>query len=113
MAHLLRRFSRLSLSGLVAAVTFVAGCTVGPGPIPCQTQINRVLAQSQIRKEEVTSIRVSRSGAGRRSTRNDLLDAWVRLRSCSGHLVITLRQSCHVQQVYTEGDCQFSGVRRF
>ena len=113
MAHFLRRCARLSLGCFVAAATFMAGCTVGTGPVPCQTQINSVLAQSQIRQEEVTSIRVARHGAGRRSTRNDVIEAWVRLRSCSGHLVISMRQSCHVQQTFTRGDCQFAGVRRF
>lgn len=113
MSCLLRRVLRLSFYGLAAAATFMAGCTLGSGPIPCQAQINNVLAQSFIRKEEVSSIRASRSGAGRRSTRNETVDAWVRLRSCNGHLVIAMRQSCHVQQVYTLGDCQVAGVRRF
>lgn len=36
--------------------------------------------------------------------------AWVRLRSCSGHLVIDMTRSCFVRQSYTRGDCRVDGT---
>ena len=36
--------------------------------------------------------------------------AWVRLKSCSGHLVIDMTRSCFVRQSYTRGDCRVAGA---
>lgn len=36
--------------------------------------------------------------------------AWVRLKSCSGHLVIDMTRSCFVRQSYTRGDCRVAGT---
>jgi len=36
--------------------------------------------------------------------------AWVRLKSCSGYLVIDMTRSCFVRQSYTRGDCRLEGV---
>jgi hypothetical protein len=38
------------------------------------------------------------------------VDAWVRLNSCSGWLVINMTATCHVRQTYTRGDCRIEGL---
>ena len=39
--------------------------------------------------------------------------AWVRLKSCSGHLVIDMTRSCFVRQSYTRGDCRVDGATAY
>ncbi|WP_299620923.1 hypothetical protein [Pelagibius sp.] len=39
--------------------------------------------------------------------------AWVRLKSCTGWLVIDMTRSCFVRQSYTRGDCSVEGVTRY
>lgn len=39
--------------------------------------------------------------------------AWVRLKSCSGYLVIDMTRSCFVRQSYTRGNCAVEGVTRY
>ncbi|MEQ8356521.1 MAG: hypothetical protein RH942_13345 [Kiloniellaceae bacterium] len=39
--------------------------------------------------------------------------AWVRLKSCSGYLVIDMTRSCFVRQSYTRGDCRVEGVTAY
>ena len=38
------------------------------------------------------------------------VDAWVRLNSCSGWLVINMTPACYIRQTYTRGDCRVDGV---
>ena len=39
--------------------------------------------------------------------------AWVRLKSCTGYLVIDMTRSCFVRQSYTRGNCAVEGVTRY
>jgi hypothetical protein len=39
--------------------------------------------------------------------------AWVRLKSCSGYLVIDMTRSCFVRQSYTRGDCRVEKVTAY
>ncbi|NIA69649.1 hypothetical protein HBA54_13690 [Pelagibius litoralis] len=41
------------------------------------------------------------------------VDAWVRLNSCSGYLVINMTKGCFVRQTYTRGDCRVEGLRNY
>ncbi len=41
------------------------------------------------------------------------VDAYVRLHSCRGYLVIDMNKACHVRQVYTRGKCDIRGVKHF
>lgn len=41
------------------------------------------------------------------------VDAWVRLNSCSGWLVINMTPSCYIRQSYTRGDCRVEGVPNY
>ena len=38
---------------------------------------------------------------------------WVRLKSCSGFLIIDMTRSCFVRQSYTRGDCAIEGITRY
>jgi len=39
--------------------------------------------------------------------------AWVRLKTCTGYLVIDMTRSCFVRQSYTRGDCRLDGVTAY
>lgn len=41
------------------------------------------------------------------------VDAWVRLNSCSGWLVINMTATCYVRRTYTRDDCRVEGVPSF
>ena len=41
------------------------------------------------------------------------VDAWVRLNSCSGYLVLNLSRKCFLRQAYTRGDCAFEGLSNY
>ena len=40
-------------------------------------------------------------------------DAWVRLQSCGGALILDFTRHCRERQVYTRGDCKLAGVKSF
>lgn len=41
------------------------------------------------------------------------VDAWVRLNSCSGWLVLNMSRGCFLRQAYTRGDCQIEGLAKY
>lgn len=41
------------------------------------------------------------------------VDAWVRLHSCSGWLVINMTPKCYIRQTYTRGDCRVEGLSNY
>ena len=41
------------------------------------------------------------------------VDAWIRLNSCSGYLVLNLSRNCFLRQAYTRGDCSVEGLSNY
>jgi len=41
------------------------------------------------------------------------MEAWVRLKSCTGWLIITMSPACYVRQSYTRGDCRVEGLPNY
>ena len=41
------------------------------------------------------------------------VDAWVRLNSCSGYLVLNLSKGCFLRQAYTRGDCEVGDLSNY
>ncbi len=41
------------------------------------------------------------------------VDAWVRLHSCSGFLVLNMTKACFLKQAYTRGDCKVQGLPNY
>ena len=109
----LKRLAFPYLCGLAVGSVLLTGCSLNPPPLRCEAEINRALAQASIPKAEVQSIREAREGSGRKQERNETLTGWVRLESCSGHVVVSMTRTCFVRQVYTTGDCQVVGIKRF
>jgi len=81
---------------------------------PCKLVIEDRLAQLKVTannikrvsikpKEELTSTGAETVG----------VDAWVRLESCNGALVIEMTQACEILETYLNGDCVFPEKRKF
>ncbi|MGF1628422.1 MAG: hypothetical protein ACFCUT_03030 [Kiloniellaceae bacterium] len=105
--------------GLAAAVLLATVLTAGPLPgglqaadsTRCASEIDDHLAALPLAPGDVKSIRIIE-----RVNLEDFgpeifgVDAWVRLNSCSGWLVIDMRPTCYVLQTYTRGDCRVEGL---
>ncbi len=76
----------------------------------CEAEIKDALEDLSVPEEDIKSIKVSRGGGGGQSAGNVRYDAWVRLNSCEGYLMLSLTRGCFVQQSYNRGDCAVPGV---
>lgn len=77
----------------------------------CDAEVAPALRELGVPEDDVQSVQVTRRNGAPNPQTNYVYDAWVRLDACdTGYLVITLTRYCHVQQSYTRGDCQVSGV---
>lgn len=76
----------------------------------CEAQVNQALREMSVPQDNVKSVKVVKQGKGGMSASNYKLDAWIRLNSCSGYLMINMTRHCMVQQSYTTGDCSVSGL---
>ena len=98
---------------IVFAVTAGSAVLASTGPaqaLRCEAQINKALEAAAIPQSEVTSIRVMRRPGGAKSATNYTYDAWIRLNSCSGYVMVGMTRMCVVQQTYTSGDCKQAGM---
>ena len=112
-----------SAAGLAATALLAAALAAGalPGSLQaadstrCAQEVDDHLAGLPLAQGEVKSIRIIE----RTNIADDFgpeifgVDAWVRLNSCSGWLVINMRPTCYVQQTYTRGDCRVEGLPNF
>ena len=104
-----RLFGRGAIAGIAAAASLLALPAAGYA-FTCEAEIKDSLKDLSVPEEDVKSIKVSRGGGGGQSAGNVRYDAWIRLHSCDGYLMISLTRSCFVQQSYNRGDCAVPGV---
>ena len=107
---------RLLVSAIVFALT-AAAIVVAPNTpaqaVACEARINKALADMSVPMEDVKSIKVTRRAKGAKSASNYDLDAWIRLKSCSGYVMVLMRNTCYVQDTYTAGNCTVSGMPNY
>jgi len=81
----------------------------------CADVVDEHLAELPLAEGEVKSIRIIE----RVNIADDFgpeifgVDAWVRLNSCSGWLVVNMTAKCYIKQSYTRGDCRVEGLPNF
>ncbi len=97
--------------GVCLLASLLGGCSTGSSPQRCEAQAYRALAQASIPKKEVRSLRVSVTRVPRKGPRHDRLEAWAKIQSCSGSVVVVMTSACYVRQVYPTGNCRASGNR--
>ena len=72
----------------------------------CAAAVHARLAELDIPEDQVgrTSIR-AKERLDSIGSHIDGVEAWIRLESCSGALIIELSQTCQVRQTYLRGEC--------
>lgn len=82
--------------------------------IECEEQIEETLQEIGVPRDDVDSVTLERRQRTPNPPTNYVYDAWIRLDSCGqGYLVVNMTRYCYVQQSYTRGDCQVSGVPHY
>jgi len=81
----------------------------------CRSEAEEHLAALPIPEKDIRSVSmVNRTvGATRVTTGREGHEAWVRLDSCSGWLIVELSKSCSPRQSFTRGACTIDGVKGF
>ena len=81
------------------------------GPRYCVPETRDYLAGLGLSESEIDSVEIiTQQRSGRSGLAIESHQAWVKLKSCRGDLVLELRPHCHLIQAYTRGDCQVAGV---
>jgi len=105
---------------LLSTAVVLSGCLLSTGleaadSLRCAEEVDEWLAELPLADGEVKSIRIIE----RVNIADDYgpeifgVDAWVRLNSCSGYLVINMTRTCYVRQTYTRGDCRVEGLSAY
>jgi len=104
---------------LLATAVLLAFClpatTQARDSLRCAKVVDEHLAKLPLAEGEVKSIRIIE----RVNIADDFgpeifgVDAWVRLNSCSGWLVVNMTPKCYIKQSYTRGDCRVEGLSNF
>ena len=78
------------------------------GERACKAAVRERLGRMRVNPNDIRSISIAARQRSNRRSRgpNDGFDGWVRLKSCSGHLVVNLDRECRVRRVYSRGDCK-------
>jgi len=107
-------------SSVGAAVLFLCACLLPAGlraadSERCAVAVDRHLIRLPLAEGDVKSIRIIE----RVNIADDFgpeifgVDAWIRLNSCSGWLVVNMNAKCYVKQSYTRGDCRVEGLPNY
>ena len=104
--------SRLRTAALAAVFLLPLSAQLTPAAAACETQVNRTLQTLGV-AGDVKSMKVVKRSRGAKSPTNFVHDAWIRLNSCSGYLVVNASRGCVVQQSYTTGDCRVGDLPNY
>jgi len=110
---------RLSLAA--CALALVSGALLLSGDLraadteQCARKAKIHLSELKISEDEVDAMRLIERVRIDDRAGSDVagIDAWVRLKSCSGWLVINMSPACFIRQSYTRGDCQVEGLSNY
>ena len=110
---------RLSLAACALALLFSS--VLPPGDLraadteQCARKAKIHLSELKISEDQVDAMRLIERVRIDDRAGSDIagIDAWVRLKSCTGWLVINMSPSCFIRQSYTRGDCQVEGLSNY
>lgn len=97
----------------VTAVTMLAGPAQAVGRYDrCEPVVESELSRLQLDPARIgeTSIQIRTYNDRNDETQVSGVLAWVKLRDCTGRLVVDLTSHCRVEQTYTTGSCSVAGV---
>lgn len=109
------------LSFAAGALALINSALLPPGDLraadteQCARKAKTHLSDLNISEDEVGAMRLIERVRIDDRAGSDVagIDAWVRLKSCSGWLVINMSPSCFIRQSYTRGDCQVEGLSNY
>ena len=100
---------------LLAGTSFFGGNSQAADVERCARQARNHLSELRIAPEKVHSMRliaqIPVNDKGGADTED--IEAWVRLKSCKGWLIISMSAACYVRQSYTRGDCSVEGLPNY
>ncbi len=110
-----RRLPVLGISAALAvAVTLASTVSSAAAVKVCLDAVDQALDELAIGQDERREISVLPQIVTTRDGGYVIgYDAWVRLHSCSGALIVDMRRTCKVKQTYTRGDCQIEGTKNY
>ena len=110
---------KIGLAALLVSIAMPAAAQkekVIGGERACTAAVKERLSRMRVDPNDVRSISIStrrratrggsKKGLGRSSSTSEGFDGWVRLKSCSGHLVVNLDRECRATRAYARGDCK-------
>ena len=104
----------------VFVLTLVAAAIFGNSPQAadtdrCARQARYHLSELKLNKDEIESMRLIAQIPINENSSDEIegMDAWVRLKSCKGWLIITMSPACYVRQSYTRDDCRVEGLPNY
>ena len=80
----------------------------GSASAPCRSEADEHLSSLPIEASDIKSVKMVRASSGGNGH-----EAWVRLNSCEGSLVIELSKHCTPRQTFTRGQCEIEGISSY
>ena len=104
-----------------ALTAFFLGAILLPGSLQaadterCARKARIHLVELSVGEDEVQSMRLIERVKVDDRAGSDIqgIDAWVRMKSCDGWLVINMSPACFIRQSYTRGACQVEGLSNY
>lgn len=97
----------VTVVSLISSVVIVGAAAAG---IPCREEISEKLKALDITETQVKETSVIRETASQGPLQG--YNVWIRLKSCTGYLVIDFTDACYFVQAHTRGNCKIPGVLR-
>lgn len=109
------RTIRLGASLLSLALVWAPVLAVAQVTPRCSEEIAAYIDELPLDEGEVKEVRIMERTNIADDYGPDIfgVDAWIRLHSCSGFVVLNLNRACFLRQAYTRGDCQIEGLSNF
>ena len=91
-----------------------AACATTASAMACQSAVNAEIARFGVTPDQISKTVVSRNVEAGDDGRIIGHTYWMQLKSCSpGYLIVDTNRTCYIQQVYTTGECQVTGVTHY
>lgn len=99
---------------ILALPVLLPGLDANGEDSPCKYAVDGLLAELKVSEAEIKRVSIKpKEELTSTGTETVGVDAWVRLQSCSGALIIKLTEGCEVLETSLNGDCVFPDQRKF
>ena len=95
---------------IIVSFLLIMGMPVARAQEYCAPVVTKRLSQLGVGSERVEEIIYANSYSGGENAEVVGINAWVKLRSCNGPLVVEMTTGCRLIQQYTRKECRVQGV---